>query len=231
MSTRPAAVSTQISHPTTPRRSPDKSLYKPAGYKCRQCPFATKKKGFNGRQSLRAHIKKHKRESRAFWQPFIRQLVVVLIIVGLGVAGWMDIYPVSKIPIALPTLTLTQQMVDWGTFGVGMSVLAVALVLMITAYSVIRNDLGDRGLARVLWSISLIGSFTGLWVVMGLWELFTPSVSWVFQIPAWLMLALTPILMGLSGSLQLLVRRRNVRGSSYLEMLTRKGMETGRTRD
>ncbi len=221
MSTRPAAVSTPTHRSTTPRRSPDKSLYKSVGYKCRQCPFTSKKKGFNGRQSLRAHIKKHKRESRAFWQPFVRQLVVVLAISGLGVAGWMDIYPASKIPFALPSLVLTQQIVDWGTFGVGIAVLVVGVIVMMMALSLIRDDLGDRGLARTLWFISIIGSFAGLWIVMGLGGIVAPSVGWVFQIPAWVMMALTPVLVGLSGSLLLLVRRRKVGGSSYLEMLTK----------
>ena len=222
MSTRPAAVSTQISRSTTPRRSPDKSLYKPAGYKCRQCPFTTKKKGFNGRQSLRAHIKKHKRESRAFWQPFVKQSVVVLVIVGLGVAGWMDIYPASKIPIALPTLMLTQHVVDWGTFGVGMSVLAVGSLVMLMALRFLNDGMGDRGLTRTLWFISIIGSFTGLRIVMGLWGLFTPSFSWVFQMPVWITMALTPVLFGLSGSLRLQVRRRKVSTNSFLTLLTAK---------
>jgi len=221
MSTRPAALSNQTTRSTTPSRSLDKSLYKPAGYKCRQCSFTSKKKGFNGRQSLRAHIKKHKRESRAFWRPSAKQLVVVLVIAGLGVAGWMDFYPASKIPFALPTLVLTQQMVNWGTFGMGIGVLAVGLVVVLMALRFLHDDLGDRGLARTLWVISLIGSLTGLWIVMGLWGIVAPSVGWVFQIPTWIVLALTPVLVGFSGSLRLLVRRRKVGGRTYLEVLTK----------
>ena len=225
MSTRPAATSTLPSRSTTAKRSPDKTLYKPAGYKCRQCSFTSKKKGFNGRQSLRAHIKKHKRESRAFWRPFVGQLVVVLVIAVLGVAGWMDVYPASKTPVPIPLLELTQQMVDWGTFGVGVGVLMVELVVMSMAVRFVHDDLGDKGLARTLLFLSIIGAFTGLWLVMGLWGFATPSVSWLFQIPTWIAMALTPVLVGLSGSLRLLVRRRKVGGSSYLEILSGKGMD------
>ncbi len=84
-----------------------------------------------------------------------------------------------------------------------MSTLAVGLALMKTAFGVIRNDLGDKGLARTLWLLSSIGPCTGLWIVMGLWGIVAPSVSWVFQIPTLRMLALTPVLVGLSGSLRL----------------------------
>ena len=111
-------------------------------------------------------------------------------------------------------------MVNWGTFGVGIGVLVVGVVVMIVALKYLHDDLGDRGLARTLSFISLIGSLAGLWIVMGLWGLFTPSVSWVFQIPAWIVLALTPVLVGYSGSLRLLVRRRKVGGRTYLEVVT-----------
>ncbi len=102
---------------------------------------------------------------------------------------------------------------------------------MMMALRFLSNDLGDRGLARTLSFISIIGSFAGLWIVMGLWGYVTPSVSLVFQIPSLIMMVLTPVLVGSSGSLRLLVRRRKARGSSYLEVLTRKGVETGRIRD
>ena len=220
MSTRPAAFPTPNSRSTTTRRSLDKSLYKPVGYKCRQCQFTSKKKGFNGRQSLRAHIKKHKRESRAFWRPFVKQLVVVLVIAGLGVAGWFDIYPASKIPLELPFLLLTKHMVNWGTFGVGIAVLAAGLVVMLMALRFLNDGLGDKGLARTLWLLSIVGSFAGIWIVMGLWGIVAPSVGWVFQVPAWIATALSPVLIGLSGSLGLLVRRRKVGGRAYLEVLT-----------
>ena len=142
-----------------------------------------------------------------------------MIIAGIGVAGWMDIYPALKIPLELPFLVPTQQMVDWGTFGVGIGVLVVGVIAMLLALRFISDDLGDRGLARTLRFISISGSFTSLWVVVGFWGIVAPSVGWVFQIPAWIAMALTPVLVGYSGSLHLLVRRRKVRGSSYLEML------------
>ena len=79
--------------------------------------------------------------------------------------------------------------------------------------------------------VLVVGSFAGVWIVLGLSGVVAPPVNWFFQVPAWLTLALTPVLVGYSGSLRLLVRRRRVRGSTYWEMFTRKGMEMGRTRE
>jgi len=133
--------------------------------------------------------------------------MVVLVIAGLGVAGWIHIIPDSKIPIAVPFLMQTQHVVDRVTFGVGMSVLALGLVAMLMARRFLNDGLGDKGLARTLSFLSIIGSLPGLWIVMGPCVLSTPSVSWVFQAPAWTMMALTPVLVGYSGSLRLLVPR------------------------
>ena len=62
----------------------------------------------------------------------------------------MDIYPASEIPFALPTVLLRQHVLDWGTLGVGIGVLAVGVVLMIIALRFLSDDMGDRGLVRTL---------------------------------------------------------------------------------
>ena len=41
------------------------------GYKCRECAFATSRFGFSGRQALRAHLKVHTLERRAWARPMV----------------------------------------------------------------------------------------------------------------------------------------------------------------
>ncbi len=50
-----------------PKELAERGLYKPAGIVCGQCAFVTKKKGFSDRQALRARLKKHRNDARA-WQ-------------------------------------------------------------------------------------------------------------------------------------------------------------------
>ena len=71
-----------IPEEAVPKQLADKNLYKPSGYACQECKFISNKKGFAGRQALRAHLKKHKNERRAWQGPFIRQVLVVAIILG-----------------------------------------------------------------------------------------------------------------------------------------------------
>ena len=65
------------------------SLYKPAGIECNRCEFVTKKTGLSGRQALRAHLKRHKNDARAWRGPIIRQGLLVTSIAALIVAGMM----------------------------------------------------------------------------------------------------------------------------------------------
>ena len=66
-----------------PRELAERGLYKPAGIGCNQCSFTTKKKGFFGRQALRAHGKKHKNDARAWQRPLMRQGVIAGSIVAM----------------------------------------------------------------------------------------------------------------------------------------------------
>ena len=52
-----------------PTELSERGLHKPAGIACNHCSFTTKKKGFSGRQALRAHGKKHKNDARAWQRP------------------------------------------------------------------------------------------------------------------------------------------------------------------
>ena len=57
--------------------------YQPGGFRCWKCEFTTRKKGFPGRQAMRAHIKSHVLQRRSWQRPLARQagLVTVLIVV------------------------------------------------------------------------------------------------------------------------------------------------------
>jgi len=67
----------------------EQGLYKPAGIECNQCEFATKKTGLSGRQALRAHLKRHKNDARAWRGPLSRQGVLAASIAVLTVVGMM----------------------------------------------------------------------------------------------------------------------------------------------
>ncbi len=70
-----------------PQELAERGLYKPAGIACNHCSFTTKKRGFSGRQALRAHGKKHKNDARAWQRPLVRQGVIAGSIVALVVLG------------------------------------------------------------------------------------------------------------------------------------------------
>ena len=77
-----------------PEELADQVLYRPAGIACNRCSFTTKKKGFFGRQALRAHGKKHKNDARAWQRPLARQGVIagsIVALVALGLIGSADL--------------------------------------------------------------------------------------------------------------------------------------------
>ena len=82
--------------------------YRPGGgYKCRKCEYVTKKKGFGGRQALRAHLKVHKLERRSWQRPLVRQMLVTLV-AGLVIVGanLRFIQASSMWAVTVPTLAL-----------------------------------------------------------------------------------------------------------------------------
>lgn len=196
----------------------EKGLYKPAGYACRDCTFTSKKKAFSGRQSLRAHLKKHKIEKRAWRRPLIRQIGVVLILVGLAVAGGLGVELPSEFPFGLPVVTFPEVITTWSV--VGSSIALLMLVVGIFAFG--DERVGGKTLAVTLDAIAVIGVLIGLYVVAGVWEIVSPSLSWPIQVPVWVLVVLTPILAAESGSIRLLVRRRGRRSSSYSPLIEPK---------
>ncbi len=81
---------------------------------------------------------------------------------------------------------------------------------------------GGKTLTVTLDAIAVIGVLIGLYVVAGIWDIVSPSLSWPIQVPIWVLVALTPILAAESGSIRLLVRRRGRRSSSYSPLVEPK---------
>ncbi len=122
MAQRTTLTSDLVSQDAAPSKLVREGLFKPAGSRCRKCSFTTKKKGFHGRQAIRAHLKKHRREDRAWQTPFIRQSVIVSVLAVLAVTGWVRGGLLAQIPlglpITLPLATLPVTVTTWAVFGV-----------------------------------------------------------------------------------------------------------------
>ena len=110
----------------------EKGLYKPVGIGCNHCAFTTKKKDFSGRQALRAHSKKHRRDARAWQRPLVRQgfiagFIIALVVIGLiGPADLRtDLH--SALPFGVPLVTLQELVTGWGTVAVAVGLLLLSL--------------------------------------------------------------------------------------------------------
>ena len=84
MATSPTFTPDLLPEEELPPEVAERGLYKPAGIACQRCAFTTKKKGFSGRQALRAHSKKHCRDARAWQRPLVRQGLVAGFIICAG---------------------------------------------------------------------------------------------------------------------------------------------------
>ena len=98
-----------------PAELAERGLYKPAGIGCNHCAFTTKKKAHSGRQALRAHLKKHKNDARAWQRPLVRQGVIAGFIVTLVVLGLLGSAELkADLHSALPFGVLATQLHDSG---------------------------------------------------------------------------------------------------------------------
>ncbi len=73
--------------------------FKDGGFSCNKCKWRTKKRGFSGRQALRAHLKRHVRERRSILRPLMVQAVVVLCAVSIYL--FADEIPAEVAPVDL----------------------------------------------------------------------------------------------------------------------------------
>ena len=205
-----------------PEELAEKGLYSPAGIACHQCSFTTKKKGYSGRQTLRAHLKKHKNNARAWQRPLVRQGVIAGSIVTLVVLGLIgsaelrtDLH--SALPFGVPLVTLPELIMGWGTVAVAVSLLLSSLYML-----AVPGEFGGQPLVRVLSGLRVVASVLGLWVVAGVWEVVSPELSWPMVAPALVVVGLTLVLAAKVGMVRLLVRRRGVRSGSYSALVRPK---------
>ena len=210
-----------------PAELAERRLYKPAGIGCNHCAFNTKKKGFSGRQALRAHSKKHKRDARAWQQPLVGQGVIagsIVALVALGMMGSADLKAnvQSALPFGVPLVTLPELVMGWGTVAV-----AVALLLSSLYMLSVPGEFGAQPLVRVLSGLRVVGSLLGLWVVAGAWGVVSPELSWPMMAPVLVVIGLTPVLAAKAGVVRLLVRRRGVRSGSYSNLVSPKDALAG----
>ena len=204
-----------------------RGLYKPAGIACHQCAFVTKKKGFPGRQALRAHGKKHKRDARAWQRPAVRQGLVagfIVALVVLGLIGSADLRAdlPSALPFDVPLVTLPELIMGWGSV-----VAAVSLLLSSLWMLSVPGEFGGQPLVRVLLGLRAVGSLLGVWVVVGAWGVVSPGLSWSMMAPVIVVVGLTPVLAARAGMARLLVRRRGVRSESYSNLVRPKDALAG----
>ena len=159
----------------TPPRTGQRGLYKPAGIACNHCAFTTKKKGFSGRQALRAHLKKHKNNARAWQRPLARQsllagFIVALVVLGLVGSGDLRTDLHLALPFGVPLVTLPELVMGWGTVAVAVSLLLSSLYML-----TVPGEFGGQPLVRVLLGLRVVGSLLGVWVVVGAWEVVSPG--------------------------------------------------------
>ena len=205
----------------------ERRLYKPAGIACNQCAFTTKRKGFSGRQALRAHLKKHRNDARAWQRPLVRQGVIAGSIVALAVLGLLgsadlrtDLH--SALPFGAPLVTIPELIMGWGTVAT-----AVALLLSSLWMLAVPGEFGGQPLVRVLLGLRVAGGLLGIWVVVGAWGVVSPGLSWPMMAPVVVVVGLTPILAARAGMVRLLVRRRGVRSASYSNLVSPKDALAG----
>ena len=115
-----------LSEDKIPRELDGKGLYKPVGFVCWECDFVSKKKGFPGRQALRAHLKKHKNERRAWQRPLILQTAVAVMLLATAIAGWLEASLPFDLPFDTPLLTLPGGITKWAVVGITAPLLVIS---------------------------------------------------------------------------------------------------------
>jgi len=164
-----------------------RTRFKDYGYQCAECDWVTKKIGLNGRNAVRAHLKKHKNERRAqnhlrlcAWAGAILLLLIVLM------AAWSFISP--EIPDIPPRWLTSSTWVGVGLLGSSV-ISSLALGVFQGAYSAdpIRVWRFAYVSAVVLGGVVLA---VEVLLVSGLIPIQVP-IPWLFSgvLPVWMLVA------------------------------------------
>lgn len=190
-----------------------RSLFKDGGFRCTICGFTTRKLGTPGRNSLRAHIKRHIHEFRA-GRRFIA-LAWIGIALTLAVSATF-LYLTLDLPSPVSVIAITDASLLAGISITTISVATGLLMIWSAALYASRYRVLWRRvfIASVLITFMLLATSTGM--------AFYPSdveVEWY-----WLVSPIIPIglllLVGKSvGMTTLLVSRREVKPRLYIKML------------
>ena len=184
--------------------------YRPGGYHCWQCDFVTSKKGFGGRQSLRAHLKSHKRARRSWVRPLQWQGVMILAAIAVVVITRLSV------PLAQPAWTVhASLMVAYIGMASGGLLLAVALLASINPQvEPTPARLRIIQLGRLVATLALV--FEGGWH-LGLFEV---QITWAMHLTVWGM-GLTGLWLATAqGKMRHALKRRRRRSDEYGELYT-----------
>ena len=170
----------------------EQGLYKAAGMGCDRCEFVTKKTGLSGRQALRAHLKRHKNDARAWRGPLLRQgllagAIIVLIIMGMMASPDLKVDLQSMLPFSAPMEMIPTAIIGWSTMGA-----SIALILASWYMMAVPGEVGGQLLVRVLLGLRVAGTLLGLWVVVVVWGVIGPELSWPMTAPAVVLVAVHP---------------------------------------
>jgi len=187
-------------------------FYSPAGFGCRHCEWTTDRTGFSARQAIRAHLKKHVRERRAWRRPLIFQSAVVaalITVVGLGITDTVKLPEawIVEAPDAVFTWALR------GTAGLALLSLGMAIFTprLLAQY-------GRQLLESVRILSTVILALVGLHTLGLLGTLHELDVSHAVIIP--LAASVSIWSAARAGSLGLRNRRRDRPSKDYVEVHT-----------
>ena len=202
-----------IPESAAPQELIDRGLFKPAGGgRCRHCSWSTAKKGFSARQALRAHLKKHRNESRAWGRPLVMQFLVVMTVLSLAVASWAGVDLPPEFGAHLSLVSLPDPHTGWTTMGVSSALAVISLTLLLWGSA----RYGGRTPIRVQATLVVLGTLIGIWAAVGIWGIVETDMEWTMQVPVWIMLGLTPAVAAKVGWGWLMVKRRQVRFTDYV---------------
>ena len=198
----------QVPEEAVPEQFKKDGSYRPGGYHCWQCDFVTSKKGFSGRQALRAHIKSH-RLARRFWvRPLQWQGMMIMAAMVAFVAHRLGL------PLAAPPWTATISLTEV-RIGVAAGGLLLAVALLATISPRVEPTPGRLRmiqLGRLVATLALV--FEGGWHL----GVFEGHITWGLHLAAWGM-GLTGVWLAVAqGKMIHALKRRRRRSDEYGEL-------------
>lgn len=196
-----------------PRRMRRDGWYKPGGFACLECNWRSKKRGFPGRQALRAHIKKHVNDRRSWQHPLMRQILLLTLIAVITLCGvfWLD----------LPLLTMVTAEASWWAWLTPITTSLITLTQSIDPKTrPTPNRLRTINFGRWACTLSCIvagAGIAGLIGTSGLWSLFI-----LFTVSGVVSLWLAPA----GGLMKRALKQRRRQPKTYVEVDEAKDYES-----